>query len=282
MMKHLALVWLVILSCLQSGAAESVLFRKKSAFNTVLVTQEGACRILKFQTPTGFVEESRCEVGRPWYLTHGYLQLELLGLTMAPKLDDLLVVGLGGGALSNQLARALPKARVDSLELDPVVVEAAQKFFGYLQDKLRHAYVGDARAHLEHSRQLYDVIFLDAFDGLEIPDTLRTRQFYQLVHAHLKPQGVAVTNLHQRSALYASDRNTLAAVFQHCYAFQGTAQAVVVCQDGEARAPDWIVERALHLRQHLALPYPLEKLARTLLPNSGWDQAAPILEDLKN
>jgi spermidine synthase len=78
----------------------------------------------------------------------------------------------------------------------------------------QRVHIGDARAHLAQSQRLYDVIFLDAYDGLEIPYRLRSRQFYELVRFRLRPGGAVATNLDPRSELYASDRNTLGSVFE--------------------------------------------------------------------
>ena len=259
--------------------AEKQLFMKTTEFSTVIVTQQGPYVILKFRGDAGDVEESRAEIDRPWLVVHEYLRLQLQAISMVPQLDDALVVGLGGGALSNQLAHAFPQARVDSLEIDPVVVEVAHQYFGYQEDDRHKAYVGDARAYLKNTNRLYDVIFLDAFDGLEIPDQLRTRQFYQLVKAHLKPSGAVVTNLHLRSKYYDNDRNTLQSVFANSYSFLAIAQAAVVCQDGPLRTKDWIIKRAEAVKAQYGLPYPLDRLPEQLEHQNDWNKSAMILND---
>jgi spermidine synthase len=274
-------LFLCLLLCflpLSAGADERRLFLKKGLYSTVLVVRQGPYNILKFRGRSGDVEESRCDVHRPWFLLHTYLRQQMLVTAFVPQVDDALVLGLGGGTLSNQLARAFPRARVDSLEIDPVVVQAARRFFAYREDERHHAYTQDARAFLEHTDHRYDVIFLDAFDGLEIPARLRTAEFYRLVRAHLKPGGAVVTNLHLRSKLYSSDRNTLASVFAHSYGFLGMAQLAVVLQDGDERPFAWIAARVAELAHNPALPYPLTKLASQLGP-TDWDRAAPVLID---
>lgn len=279
MKSLLKLLTLILLLAPAAQAQERILFVKKSPYSTVIVTRSGKYNILKFRGSAGDVEESRCEFRRPWYLIHEYLRLQMLATAFVPEVKDALVVGLGGGSMSNNLALAFPEARVDSLELDPVVVEAARKYFGFREDDKHRAYVGDARDFLAHTSRMYDVIFLDAFDGLEIPEPLRTRQFYKLTRAHLKPSGVIVTNLHLRSRLYSSDRNTLAQVFSHSYGFLAMAQAAVVCQNGEPKSAEEILTRVRELQANPKLPYALERLARHLMPPADWDLQAPVLND---
>ena len=88
--------------------------------------------------------------------------------------------------------------------------------------------VQDGRAYLESCQESYDLIVLDAFDGLEIPASLRTRQFYQLTSQRLASGGVVVSNLHRRSPSYHRDRKTLAAVFPEQLVFTGTGVAIVL------------------------------------------------------
>lgn len=210
------------------GQRERVLARCRSAFNEVKVVQEGYERLLKVRQGKVFVEESRCDMRRPAHLLHQYSRLQMLGTLYPRKLEKALVVGLGGGSLSKALALQFPRLHIDSLELDPEIANLARKYFGYREDERSRCIVTDARDYLKQTSAHYDLIVLDAFDGLEIPQPLRTVQFYQLVRQRLNPGGVAVSNLHRVSQTYPRDRASLAAVFAHAVAFEGTGLVVVV------------------------------------------------------
>lgn len=215
------------------GQRERVLARRRSAFNEVKVIQEGYDRILKVRQGKVFVEESRCDMRRPGHLLHQYSRLQMLGTLYPEKLEKALVVGLGGGSLSKALALQFPRLEIDSLELDPEIANLARQYFGYREDHRSRCIVTDARDFLTRTSSHYDLIVLDAFDGLEIPRPLRTVQFYQRVLQHLNPGGVAVSNLHRDSQNYPRDRASLAAVFPQAVAFEGTGLVVVVSSQGE-------------------------------------------------
>jgi spermidine synthase len=210
---------------------EKVLASRRSPFNELRVIQEGHERILKVRQGKVFVEESRCDVRRPAHLLHQYSRLQMLGTLYPKNLQRALVVGLGGGSLSKALLAQFPDLQVDSLELDEEIVKLAHQYFAYQDGPRCHSIVSDARAFLEKNTTGYDLIVLDAFDGLEIPAPLRTVQFYELVKKHLNPGGVAVSNLHHRSGNYDRDRVSLARVFKHGLGYQGTGLVVVISSD---------------------------------------------------
>jgi len=108
------------------------------------------------------------------------------------------VVGLGIGCMA-----ALPPApaRIDFIEVDPVVVELATDHFGALHqcgDRC-DVLVGDGRAVLGGADTKYDLIVLDAFASDAVPVHLLTVEAMQTYLAHLAPHGrlaFHITNQH--------------------------------------------------------------------------------------
>lgn len=143
-----------------------------------------------------------------------------------------LVVGLGGASLSNALAARFPKSEVVSIEIEPVVVEAARGYFFYRESYLVSTVVDDARHFLENNKKPFDLIFLDAFDGVGVPPTLRTVEFAELLKQNLSPQGGVVANIHftprEPSLRY---RKALLTSFEHLYLTDGFAQGIGLFTD---------------------------------------------------
>lgn len=210
---------------------ERILLRRKSPYNEIQVAQQGHERILRVRQGAQFVEESRCDMRRPAHLLHQYSRLQLVASLYPGELRRALVVGLGGGSLSKALLEVYPELQVDSLELDPEIERVARQFFRFPVGGRSRSLVQDGRAYLEACSESYDLIVLDAFDGLEIPEPLRTRGFYQQVLRHLNPGGVVASNLHRRSQTYDRDRATLAAVFPHQTGLRGTGLVIVLSSD---------------------------------------------------
>ena len=186
-----ALAALAVLAC----SAQTVIYEKASSYNTLIVTEDHkGLRTLLFERGGG--RQSVVKPGDPDHLELPYARVALAGLALCEEPRRILVVGLGGGTLPMFLRKHYPAAEIDVAEIDPDVVEVAEKFFGFREDERMHAHVGDGRQFVENTRQpRYDIIFLDAFGAREVPKQLTTQEFLQAARRALMPNGVVVGNL---------------------------------------------------------------------------------------
>ncbi len=216
-----AAVLLVLgVGCRRTAAEDRVLFEKESAYNTVVVTEDGqGLRTLWFDKSR--TRQSVVKVGDPDHLELNYTRVMPVGLAFVEDPKRVLVVGLGGGTIPGFLHKHFPNMQIDVVDIDPVVVEAAKEFFGFREDDSMRAYVEDGRPFIARSPGRYDVIFLDAFGSDNIPYALATREFLQLVRRALTPGGVAVANVWSRPSnpLYDSMVRTYQDTFEELYVF---------------------------------------------------------------
>src|SRR5262249_42956275 len=121
----------------------------------------------------------------------------------------------GGGSLSTYLGRFLPDAVIDTVELDPGVIDAAKKYFGLRETSKSRLVESDGRVYLNRHHNPYDLIIVDAFSRSYIPFHLMTKEFYGLVRERLAPRGVATFNIIPATKLYDSNVRTLKIAFNH-------------------------------------------------------------------
>src|SRR5574341_938258 len=124
-----------------------------------------------------------------------YSQLMVASLALVPEPKRGLILGHGGGSLAKWLAQYWPDLELDTVEVDPSVVQAAAQYFSYAPPKGHHVHVKDARMFLRRTTATYDVIWLDVFARHMIPFHLTTQEFFKEVRAHLHPAGVLAVNL---------------------------------------------------------------------------------------
>jgi spermidine synthase len=140
---------------------------------------------------------------------------------LRPSAKDLLVIGLGTGALPSALAKA--GMRADVVEIDPAVARYAQEYFGFAPTG--ETYVEDARTFIRTATKKYDVIVHDTFTGGATPEHLLSAEVLQRLRELLRPGGVLALNMvgFQRgphaSATWAVAR-TLRAEFPRVRAFR--------------------------------------------------------------
>jgi spermidine synthase len=107
----------------------------------------------------------------------------------------MLVLGLGGGAVTKRMWRDYPELEIDSVEIDPVVVEVARDYFGLPEDERSRVFIEDARRHIQQTDETYDIIIIDAYYSDALPSHLTTQEFLAEVKSRLAPDGVVAYNV---------------------------------------------------------------------------------------
>jgi len=113
-------------------------------------------------------------------------------LHQSPK--KAMVIGLASGITLGSLLTH-PIEKVDCLEISPEVVEASKFFDGVsgrpLEDPRTNLIVNDARFHLAHTKERYDVIISEPSNpwigGMGL---LFTKEFFEQAKARLEPDGI--------------------------------------------------------------------------------------------
>lgn len=195
--RHFTLGFLTLAVCYgQAQAQQTVLFKKTSAYNTILVTEDQqGLRTLSFDAGRR-LRQSVAKVDDPEHLELAYAKVMMVGLALVPKPERMLMIGLGGGTLPTFLHWHYPQCTIDVVELDAEVVHVAKTFFAFQPDANLHVHVQDGRKYVEDCRRPYDIIFLDAYGPERIPFQLATREFLHAVRQAVSPAGVVVANVH--------------------------------------------------------------------------------------
>ena len=178
---------------IKQEAGERVLFEDESAYQYVQVTEAAdGERILRLNE--GWALHSVVPPGGET-LTGGYWDA-FLTLPLLTGRDDARVAVLGnaGGTTARQLRREWPEARVDGVEIDPVVSEAGTKYLDMAGPNLT-VHDADARFWLAGDRGPFDAIVVDAYTQPYIPFHLATTEFFTLVRDRLTPNGVVAINV---------------------------------------------------------------------------------------
>ena len=140
-------------------------------------------------------------------------------------LNRALFIGAGAFGMPEQVSKKFPQSTVDVVEIDPAVIETGRKFFKLDEFPRVQAHASDGRRFLSNSDHKWDFIFGDAYNGMRaIPLHLASKEFFQVVHDHLTPQGIFLMNVISavegpRSELVAGMLKTLQEVFPHVEIF---------------------------------------------------------------
>lgn len=236
------------------------LARIETEYNDIYINKRRNALTMSFQLKGWHYTESVTNLRDPDDLPVAYTQMMTASLLYPQNLKRILMIGLGGGSISTYLGRAMKEAEIDTVEIDPGVIDVARKFFG-IKDSPRVRYLdGDGRVFLTRNRTQYDLILIDAFHGGYVPFHLLTREFYALIKQRLAPGGAAVFNVHDGSKLYASTLLTLGAVFKTVELYPSGEGEVSVVVTDETPSAELLAQRAGTLQQQYAFRYALPTL----------------------
>lgn len=235
--RKLFLVALLAFGATRSQAYE-VVYEGRSAYHQVRVTQENGFRYLAFDRTRG--TQSAMKLLDPTFLYYTYTQMAFAGLAFNPQPQDVLFLGLGGASMPKFFRQNYPDANIDIAEIDPMVIDVAQKYFNLIVDPRMRIHKTDGRVFLRKTEKKYDMIVLDAYDTRSIPFHLTTKEFLEIARKALKPEGLIVSNIWspELNDYFEAEIKTFQSTFPELYVFHPGADSgnyifIVTNQKGE-------------------------------------------------
>lgn len=220
--KNILLLCILFLmsSFITDDVKAEVIHSERSLYRNILVEDKGDLRCLKFNVKSNKTRQSCLLKSEPNQLVFNYTKQLLTGLIVNPEPKRILIIGLGGGTMSNTLNQLLPDSYIDNVEIDQSVIKVARQYFGFLENEQVKTYSQDGRVFVKRAllkKQQYDWIILDAFNGDYIPEHLMTKEFLEEIKQLLSAQGILTANTFSSSQLYGYESATYKAVFGDFY-----------------------------------------------------------------
>ena len=168
-----------------------VRYRKDTRYHGLAVVDDQDSRYLRFDSSF----QSGMWLKRPFATRFEYTDYFSLGLAYNPDARNVLFIGLGGASAPKRMWRDFPFLHQQVVELDPVVVDVAYKYFAMPRSPRLDVDVDDGRRYLTRDDRRWDVIGIDAFYSDSIPFHLTTVEFLELVR---EPAGAGRPRDHER------------------------------------------------------------------------------------
>ncbi|MDH3488985.1 MAG: fused MFS/spermidine synthase [Nitrosopumilus sp.] len=141
------------------------------------------------------MRHSSMNPNKPLDLVIDYTEYFHLGMLFNPSASNVLFVGGGGFTGPKNFLALYPDIKVDVIEIDPGVVEAARTYFDLQDDPRMNIFVDDARKHLATFDKKYDIVVLDAYSANYVPYHLMTDEFFEILEERMESDGVVVSNV---------------------------------------------------------------------------------------
>ncbi len=175
----------------RSSEGTKTLSRTRGRIHDLIVTRQGATITLWSEAG---IRHTVFDSAVPHLPGLEYARNMLTVLAFCPRAQSCLVLGLGGGSIPRMLLAARTNIDVDAVEIDPVVVELAERYFHIRSLPRFRIHLDDAASFLKNCTSRYSIIVVDAYVGEQFPDHCATREFITDARRCLLDDGVLAIN----------------------------------------------------------------------------------------
>ena len=207
-------------------------------YNSLTIEKTGSVVELRARSRRGEALESAVDLSDPLKLMVAYTRTLYTGLFFQPQPSRVLMIGLGGAGFHRLFSAAYPDALLQSVELDPKVLELCETRMAFKSTAKMPVALTDGRMFVKRDKTQWDWIILDAFRGGFVPPHLKTEEYYRECAARLTERGVFISNLHSGTELFHSDIKTIKAVFPQVVLFETEGRGNVIACAVKYRTPD--------------------------------------------
>ena len=121
--------------------------------------------------------------------------LQYIGFERIKGFDNILVLGVAGGSVIKTLSEEIGfKGKITGVELDPVVIDIANTYFGLNEISNFTMVNDDAFEFVLKTKEKYDLIIIDIFKDTEMPNFLFEDFFINRINFLLNVNGFILFN----------------------------------------------------------------------------------------
>lgn len=277
-MRFLA-VLAFLLATAHAHAQGQLLESRESVYNNIYIRESGDLVIMQFGKNRRYWTESVYDRTDDRVLPVTYTRYMTVALVYPENLTSILEIGLGGGRTAAYLNLHMPQMPILSVELDPDVVELAEKYFAVKPSETFRIQTRDGRIHMVRDRSTHDVIMVDAYRGPFVPFHMLTREFYLTAKRRLKPGGILAQNIEPTTMLFDAAIATLASSFDVVELFPAGGNVVAIAYDGPQIDGDTLAARAEALQAEYGFHYPLPQLLQERRIVTDAPDEEPLIDD---
>ena len=121
--------------------------------------------------------------------------LRNIGYDKILKMEHILLLGVAGGSVVKTLVDEIEyKEKITGVEIDPDMIEIANQYFNLNQIKQLEVVIDDAFEFVLKTKEKYDLIIIDIFEDIHMPNFLFEKFFVDRVCTILKDAGFVLFN----------------------------------------------------------------------------------------
>ncbi len=111
------------------------------------------------------------------------------------SVNTVLVLGCGAGSIPTIIYKELGlNPKMDAVEIDEKVIALGNKYFGLDQYSNMNIIIDDAMSFVKTTNNKYDLILVDLFKGINVPEEFLSQHFFEQLKPLLTEKGELLFN----------------------------------------------------------------------------------------
>ena len=125
-----------------------------------------------------------------------YINYFLIPYLMNPKIENILLIGLGSGKIVNQYELIFEHLKtIDVVDLEENIVDIAKKYFDFKPSEKFNFILQDGLTYLRNNKKKYDLIVVDVANNDGIDLRFLSKEYFSSIKKSLKKNGIFVSNM---------------------------------------------------------------------------------------
>ena len=171
---------------------DKILYEIKSSFHKIKVIENEVGRFLHYKDTyqAGFINTNFYKGNLP------YINYFLIPYLMNPKIEKILLIGLGSGKIVNDFEFLFDNLKtIDVVDIEENILNIAQTYFDFKPDKKFNFILQDGITYLRGNKKNYDLIVADIANNDGIDLRFLSDEYFAALKHSLKKTGIFVSNM---------------------------------------------------------------------------------------
>lgn len=171
---------------------DKILYEIKSSFHKIKVIENEVGRFLHYKDTyqAGFINTNFYKGNLP------YINYFLIPYLMNPKIEKILLIGLGSGKIVNDFEFLFDNLKtIDVVDIEENILNIAQTYFDFKPDEKFNFILQDGITYLRGNKKKYDLIVADIANNDGIDLRFLSDEYFAALKHSLKKTGIFVSNM---------------------------------------------------------------------------------------
>ena len=198
---------------------ETLIKEDESIYNYLKVDKSGN----QYSFSTNVLFGIQSAINEDDSLTNMYYDYLLISPFLVKENPNILILGNGTGTYATLMKNYLEvECQITAVEIDQKIIDLSYEYFHMSKDI--NVICDDGRNYLTRSKDMYDIILVDAYSSISAPFQMTTVEFFTLIKEHLNDDGLMMMNINMvsdsKGSINAALCDTAYSIFDNLFTFK--------------------------------------------------------------